>query len=141
MKIKCTDNKGLNIPKDFFELTGWSENMIFELLSINKIYNVYAVFTIQNNRCFLICDDLYDGDCFKYPTFYPASLFEIIDNTPSQYWITKENSNHFQKGTNNMGFPNIINEEFFNGNLVEGYEREEEIFDFYKNLIDKECEI
>jgi len=139
MNIKCIDNTGINIPKEFFELSGYSEKMIFEALSLDKLYMVYAVFTLKNSRCFLICNDFYDGASYNYPMFYPSSLFKIIDNKVSKYWINKEDKNNFQTGKDNdLGFPNIINEEYFYGKLVEGYDREESIFYNYKNLIDEE---
>ncbi len=137
MKIKCLENTGLNLPKSFFEQYGWSENMKFQGLSVDKFYNVYAIFTLYNHPCYLICNDFYDGEHYAHPMFLPGCLFEVIDVTPSKYWI-KRRFNDKEHDMNDVGFPEILDDEYFYGGIVEGYKKEVDTFANYKKLIDQE---
>jgi hypothetical protein len=144
MKIKCIYNTGENIPKDLFSLYGYSENMIFEKITIGNIYIVYAIFTMKGRIWYLICSDWYDGAGLNFPEFFSASLFEIIDESPSKYWISTFQNDDYDNSRElvlNTGFPNIINEEYFYGNLLEDKEREVNLFKKYKYLIDMEKEL
>ncbi len=41
---------------------------------------------------------------------------------------------------NDIGFPDILNDEYFYGGVVEGYRKEVQIFQRWKKLIDEEAE-
>jgi hypothetical protein len=144
MKIKCVYNTGKNISENLLSLYGYSENMIFEKITIGNIYTVYAIFTMKEKKWYLICSDWYDGAGLNFPEFFPASLFEIIDESPSRYWIStcqKDDYTNSGELVLNTGFPNMINEECFYGNLLEDNEREVNLFKKYKHLIDMEKEL
>lgn len=141
MKVKCIFNTGKNIPISLYTLYGYTKNTIFDSLTIGKSYTVYSIFTMKGELWYLVCPDFFNGTNYNYPEFYPSTLFEVTDTTPSKYWITKPAKDDYDKGNklvNNTGFINIINEEFFYGNLVEGNEREILLFKEYKQLIDSE---
>jgi hypothetical protein len=141
MKVKCINNTGAVLPDILFTLYGYSHNMIFKWITIDRTYIVYAVFIMKRVKWYLICSDDYNGANINYPSFYPSSLFEIIDEKSSTYWVTKRMKDDYDDKQGlvlNTGFPQIINEEFFYGNLVEGHEREIIIFHKFKSLIDNE---
>lgn len=141
MEIKCVYNTGKNISNILYELYGYSIDMEFRDLTIDKVYIVYAIFIMKGVKWYLICSDKYNGININYPEFFPSSLFDIVNHMPSQYWISKEMKDDYSNNKNlviNIGFPSILKEEFFYGNLVEGYNREVSIFNEYKNLIDME---
>jgi hypothetical protein len=138
MRVKCLYNTGKYIPKDFFVQYNWNEEMKFIELTIGKEYIVYAVFILFNHPCYLICDDFYDGVSYQHPMFYPATLFEVIDNTPSRYWIKRKINFENEYNMNDVGFPDIINDEYFYGGVVEGYQDEVSTFQKWKFLIDNE---
>lgn len=140
MRVKCLYNTGKYTPKDFFVQHNWTEEMKFIELTIGKEYTVYAVFILFNHPCYLICDDFYDGVSYAHPMFYPASLFEVIDNTPSRYWIQRRIKHGIEHNMNDVGFPDILNDEYFYGGVVEGYQKEVQVFQQWKCLIDREFE-
>lgn len=140
MIIKCLYNTGKYTPKDFFVQYNWTEEMKFTELTIGKEYTVYAVFRLFNHPCYLICNDIYDGVSYQHPMFYPATLFEVTDDTPSKYWIKRKRIFNNENNMNDIGFPDILNDEYFYGGVVEGYRKEVQIFQRWKKLIDKEAE-
>ena len=140
MRVKCLYNTGKYTPKDFFVQYNWNEEMKFFGLTIGKEYTVYAVFILFNHPCYLICNDIYDGVSYAHPMFYPATLFEVMDNTPSKYWIKRKINFNNKDNMNDIGFPDLLNDEYFYGGVVEGYRKEVQIFQRWKKLIDKEAE-
>ena len=141
MKVKCINNTGKNIPKSLFSLVGYSEEVIFEQIAIGNIYIVYAIFIMKGEKWYLICSDWYNGVNLNFPEFFPASLFAIIDESLSRYWISKYMKDDYADSKElvlNVGFPNIINEDYFYGNLTEGCGKECDVFTKYKYLIDSE---
>ena len=138
MKIRCINNTGKNTPKSFFSQHGWTKEMVFVELTVGKEYTVYASFTLFNQQCFLICDDFYDGVYYAHPMFYPACLFDVVDDTPSKYWIRRRIKHNNEDDLDDVGFPDILNGEFFYGGVVEGYKREVNVFQKWKKLIDEE---
>lgn len=138
MRVKCLYNTGKYIHKDFFVQHNWNEEIKFIELTVGKVYTVYSIFILFNHPCYLICDDFYDGVLYSHPMFYPDSLFEIIDNTPSKYWIERKIKHVEKDNMKDVGFPDILNDEYFYGGIVEGYPNEVSIFHKWKNLIDNE---
>lgn len=137
MISKCKYNSGHYLDSALFEkYYGWHDQMIFNELTIGRSYIIYAILKIENYKFYMICGDDYDGIYINYPQILPSELFEITNNNRSKYWIdsqkTHSNSNY------RIGFKEFVEEEFFYGNLVEGYEREINIFQKWKSLIDEE---
>lgn len=131
MIVKCIDNKGVNLPIELFSHYGWHKNMNFEQISIGKPYVVYAIVHLNNIPFYLVCSDIYDGKYITYPSLLPSGLFEIIQNHHSRMWCLKKNSK-------DIGFKEILYDEYFYGNLVEGHENEVRIFQSIKQKIDQE---
>ncbi len=80
---------------------------------------------------YLICGDTYDDEYVTYPSLLPSSLFEIVQNKQSTLWQLKQNSM-------DIGFEEILNDKYFYGNLVEGFERNVQAFLTVKRKIDQE---
>ena len=133
MIVKCIEKTGYNLPEELFSHGGWSKEMIFNEVTLDKIYVVYAILYIDDQPFYMICGDDYDGEYVKYPDLLPASLFEIVDESKSKFWLTRN-----KKGKNEFGFKELFKNEYFYGELVEGYEKEEKIFSMVKKKIDEE---
>ncbi len=138
MKVKCLYNTGKGLPEVYRE-NKYDTNSEFQV-TINKEYFVYGITTIKKYNWFLICDDTYDGVYGYYPLYLPCHLFTIIDGKISKYWIAGEGIDEYDKSERiiRFGFRELIEEKYFNGNLVEGYKREVGIFQNYKRIIDSE---
>jgi hypothetical protein len=139
MKVKYLFNTGKVLPKDVYKENKYDEASEFQV-TVNKEYIVYGITTIKKYNWFLICDDTYDGTYIYYPLYLPCQLFTIIDGKISKYWLIKEGVDEYDHGERiiKFGFQELIEEEYFFGNLVEGYKREIKIFQDYKRLIDAE---
>jgi hypothetical protein len=141
MKIECVDNTGESISENLFSLYGYSKEMVFLDITIGNIYIVYAIFTMKGEKWYLICTDSYNGIGWNFPSFLPASLFKVIDDSISKYWISAYREDRYSESKElvlNTGFPNIVNEDGFLSNLLEDGEREINLFKKYKHLIDSE---
>lgn len=130
MIVKCIENTGKNLPKELVSFHGWNREMEFVKVTIGKEYVVYAIVYIENHPFYMICGDDYDGLYVNYPELVPSVLFEVIDNSKSIFWISNK--------TKDIGFKEIIDDEFFYGNLIEGEEENIKIFSSMKIEIDKE---
>ncbi len=140
MKVKCVGNDKTYLTKEIIKEALGSYNRD-ESISIGKEYIVYAVYTMKSNLWYLICDDYYDGENFYWPIFRPSAFFEIIDATPSIYWVSKEEIDDYDglKGkVKNIGFPALFDIPYFYGELVEGNRDCIKIWKQYKKLIDEE---
>lgn len=139
MKVKCLFNTGKVLPKDVYKENRYDEASEFQV-TINMEYIVYGITTIKKYNWFLICDDTYDGTYIYYPLYLPIHLFAIVDNQLSRYWLIKEGIDHYDNNEKilQLGFKELLEDEFFFGNLVEGYKREIKIFQDYKRLMDAE---
>jgi hypothetical protein len=140
MIVKCIENTGINLPTQLFSHPGWNNEMEFPEISLGKKYVVYAILYVEDHPFYMICGDCYDEEFVNYPDLLPGNLFEIIDNTNSKFWIIVKKGNfNFESGKNrNVGFKELLRDEFFYGNLVEGYENEVKIFSSIKKKIDEE---
>lgn len=140
MIVKCLDNTGINLPTQLFSHYGWSKEMEFPEVTVGEKYVVYAILYVENHPFFMVCGDDYDGEYLNYPNLLPSSLFEIIDSTKSKFWLTKTKGNLNFKSSKNkdVGFKELLKDEYFYGKLVEGYENEVKIFSSIKKQIDEE---
>jgi len=131
MIVECIENTGINLPSVLLSHDGWHRDMEFEELTIGKTYVVYSILHVDDVPFYLICSDIYDGRYINYPSLLPFNLFGIRDNTSSEFWQAKKDSK-------DVGFREILLEEFFYGHLVEGYKREVQIFLNNKKRIDQD---
>ena len=130
MIVKCVENTGKNLPKELFSYHGWNREMEFVKVTIGKKYVVYAIKYFLGHPFYMICGDDYDGLYINYPELVPSVLFEVIDNSESIFWISNRKKD--------IGFKEIIEDEFFYGNLLEGDEENVKIFSSMKRKIDNE---
>ena len=133
MKVKCINDTGINISEKLFSYGGWNKEMTFNEVRIGKIYVVYAILIIEDQCLYMICGEDYDGNYVKYPDLLPASLFEVVDERKSKFWLTRT-----KNGRTEFGFKELFENEYFYGELVEGYENEEKIFSLVKEKMDQE---
>jgi len=141
MKVKCTANTGFVLPKELLnEESGYDKNTTFQI-TIGKEYVVYAITHIKKNAWFLICDDSSFGNYGGiYPNYLPAIFFQITDPQLSKFWIVTFASDNYNENENviSIAFPELLEDEYFLGNLWEEAEKEKEIFLKYKNSMDNE---
>ena len=121
MIVKCIENIGINLPEEILTRHGWDRSMKFEELTVGKTYVVYAVLHIKNVPCYLLCSDIFDGQYITYPSLLPYSLFKTVQNKQSKFWYSK-------KGSKDIGFKELLRDEYFYGKLVEGYKKEVQVF-------------
>jgi hypothetical protein len=141
MKVKCITNKGDVLPLELFDnKSGYSARTEFQLI-IEKEYVVYAITHIKKNVWFLVCDEASVGNHREiYPQYLPSTLFEITDSRLSKYWQVglekdKYDSNRIVLA---FGFKELLENEYFLGNLWEDSETEKNIFLKYKLSMDNE---
>jgi hypothetical protein len=141
MKVKCIENTGIALPKELIDdNSGYRNDSKFQLI-IEKEYVVYAVTHIKKNVWFFICDEAANGKYGGiYPKYLPAAFFEITDTRLSKYWecaMTKDEYDN-NRLILTLGFKELLENEYFIGNLWEDSEPEREIFLRYKAIADKE---
>lgn len=134
--VKCIEKTGNNLSEELFSHGGWNKEMIFNQVTLEKEYVVYAILYIDDQPFYMICGNDYDGEYVKYPHLLPASLFEIVDENKSKLWLTRD-----KNGKKEFGFKELFKNEYFYGELVEGYEKEERIFSSIKKKIDEENQL
>lgn len=131
MIVECIDNSGISLPDILLSHQGWSRSMIFEQVTVGKSYIVYAIIHVKNIPCYMVCSDYFDGQYITYPSLLPNSLFKTIQNLQSKFWQLNQDSK-------DLGFKDMLYDKYFYGNLVEGYEKEVQIFASIKSKIDLE---
>lgn len=103
MIVKCV--RLFNDNADF-EKIGWHN--VEGHLTLSKEYVVLAIsedwYGDSIGRCVLICDDISEDDRSKFPYFVPMSFFEVVDSTPSKYWIKKGSLTAFKEFVDDHGF-------------------------------------
>ena len=104
------------------------------------MYIVYSISYHYDYPFYMICSDYYDEVCLNYPHILPCCLFKIINNRFSEHWIEKEydKSQYNDENSKRIGFKEYVNDEFFYGKLADGHEKEINVFQKYKTLIDLE---
>ena len=140
MIIKCIDNSGNRLPERLLVLHGWNEDMEFNGITVGKNYTVYAISIHFDHPFYMICGDDYNGVNINYPELLPGCLFEIIEDSYPSYWIEQniKNNKSGYENTKRIGFKEYVENEYFYGNLLEGYKKEVMQFAVAKELIDKE---
>jgi len=148
MVIRCihdhpNDFKG---NKELFDYLNKTIHLDPGHLSITK-GKEYTVYSIAMNGAmfdgsfthYLICDDDYPS--IYYPTFYIADFFEVVEESPSQYWVSPNFLyNLFNKKS--KGFLQTFKEFDSAGRyferLIDGDNKAIKIFNKVKQLMDDE---
>lgn len=126
MRVKCIFDKTPNSEDSIYQ-----DSLRYEFLEIGKEYNVYGMIVNEEVR-YYICETRQA----LFPVSRPASLFKILDNHLSRYWIFG-----FIEGFKKYPvwiFSEWINEPYFQDSLTDLAEREVQIFKSYKELMDLE---
>lgn len=135
MLVKCIYNKGKDLPLDAqVPRSGFGPDCDFRLI-LDKMYIVYGMTVYSDYIWYYIGDEYYS----YYPAWNPSPLFEVIDGRLSKYWV-----HNFWHGKNKhtshtlIAYPEWANEPYYYDQLTDGEEREVEIFESYKALMDLE---
>ncbi|MCM3381549.1 hypothetical protein CHH77_20805 [Shouchella clausii] len=79
MKVLCKENTGLNLLETTYEI-GYTKETVFGL-DKNKNYTIYGICQWRKSLHFLIM-----GEEGNFPSWYPAELFNVIDNMLPLEW-------------------------------------------------------
>lgn len=83
MKVRCLSNRGVSLPQGYADgVIGYDQDRIFAL-KVGKDYVVYALIVHLGDLWYYVLDER----GVRYPTWYPAPLFEIIDRRLSRFWV------------------------------------------------------
>lgn len=138
MKVRCIGNRGSDLPSDLIiPATGLKLETEFSLI-VGKTYVVYA-FTINHDYLwYYILDETFS----YFPFWNPAPLFEIVDHRVSAYWeINYSREGRCESHSNIIvAYPEWSRDPFYYDRLTDGYQKEVEIFQRYRRLIDDESE-
>jgi hypothetical protein len=135
MKVECATNKFKDIPKTVYdELYGYSFDTELPI-EIGQQSVVYGITTIKKHLWYLV-----NVEGLADPMYYPCHLFKIIDGRLSKYWMAKEGQDYYDNNASiiNFGFKEIVEEEYFYGELIEDNPINVSIFRKYKELMDRE---
>ncbi|MGM9764374.1 MAG: hypothetical protein ACI3ZQ_10185 [Candidatus Cryptobacteroides sp.] len=104
-------------------------------LTLGKEYVVLAIseddwFKDDLGPSVLLCDDLSEDIPGKFPYFIPMFYFEIVDNTPSKYWIKKGSM---------TAFAAFVENRYFYFDLSEDDQKSQEAYMKYRKLLYEEA--
>jgi hypothetical protein len=119
MIIRCIKNE-----REIISLKTSLPQTIEYDITVGKTYFVYGILHSNNKIFYLICEDSFDGKWINYPMYLLKELFTIIDGTLLDEWEICENI----EGEILIGFPEIIHNQYFIGNITESNEHEVNIF-------------
>lgn len=102
-------------------------------LKMGQEYIVYAMAIYDGSVWYAIRE--YEEYCTAY--FRPSSLFAVIDNRISRYWVFAQDKVN-DKVYSRWAFPEWAEDLFYVSNLVEGSKRENTLLSEYMELMDLE---
>lgn len=133
MIVKCLTNLSKDLPTDNLR-NRYQFGHKFHL-TIEKNYIVYSMIVSSAYVWYAVCRNHNDS----YPFFYPAPLFSMVSGQISRYWsfsYAEEENGLAQNAI--WAYPEWANDPYYYGELVDGEEREVQIFKKYKALMDLE---
>lgn len=136
MKIECITNQFRDIPSSVYEgLYSFSSETEYVELDVGKQFVVYAITTIKKHVWYLV-----EVQGLSVPMYYPAHLFKITDGRLSKYWIVKEGQDDYDNKAHivKIGFKELVEDDFFYGELLEDNPENIEVFKKYKKSMDNE---
>lgn len=129
--------KGL-FPNEELYYSGWKVLPKKFHLTYGENYTVYGIeFTEKGFINLLIKDDT----GVIYPKFYPLEFFEIIDSRISKYFTSKAENLSLIKNVKYpflVSFREAVYNDYFFDDLLNSNKQAVEIFNKYKNMIDRE---
>lgn len=137
MRLKCISNSSSILPEDCYNpitsSVGPSGNVAFKGIEEKKEYVVYA---LMFHKCYPWYFIEEYGDI---PGWAPAPLFNVVDGRISRYWKYHCNCGNNQNTTDVVfSFEEWLDNEYYYDYLIDGREKEKEIFKRYKKLMDIE---
>jgi hypothetical protein len=82
LKVRCiTDDGYLFSPRKVRE--GYNQKTTYNGIEVNRDYNVYGILFYEDGLRYLLFDD------YETPYWYPAELFEVIENKIPETWYYK----------------------------------------------------
>ncbi len=134
--MTCQIISSCNFPAALPQEISQNYKISYEKFSVKEgyEYTVYALGINYGHIWYCICN----GNYF-FPKWNPSTLFEVVDNRLSRYWVfgLDEDDN---KKVPLLSFPEWVNDEYFYGELVDGNSDDPNtiIFRKYKELMDLE---
>lgn len=123
MRIKCIANKG-NL---------FGQDASYEI-RIDSEYNVYAIKVCDGFPWYYI-EEVRSNELKSFPAF----LFDVVDNRLSQYWVFSNiKGPHYNLPRSIFTFPEWAEDPDYYDKLLKNFDREVELFDRYKLLMDHE---
>lgn len=129
MKVRCVNNNGyLFSPIKVKE--GHNQKTLYNEISINKDYNIYGIVLYEEGLRYLIFDD------YETPYWYPAELFNIIDNKVDVTWYY-EFYGYEESVSAIWGYYELVFSKMHFDELAEQHQEAMDIFFKRKQEIDK----
>ncbi|UOG47243.1 hypothetical protein [Leptospira noguchii] len=115
------------MDKELFNTLSKSIHLDELSISVGQEYTVFGIIFWEDIPRFYICDNLED----EYPTPYPSFFFEVVDETLPIDWKL---SVYFSNGKvqSQIVFKEWAEDKMFYEKLVDGSEKEIQIFNSYK---------
>lgn len=135
MKVVCTANSGAILPDAYLDPRAGYDTRTEFRLTAGKEYIVYALAFRNMQVWYYIVDDA-ELWC---PVHHPAPLFEVTDNTLSQYWryrFTPEHLDHLVL----FAFAEWASDPYFYDRLTDHAENEVLVFERMRALMDSETD-
>lgn len=103
-------------------------------LEIGKEYTVYGVVFWDNSPWYYLCSEEDD----EYPTPYAADFFHVTDKRLSKYWTLSTTDQGLGEILSSLVINDWANDPYFYERLIENDVDIMELFDKYRQLMDKE---
>jgi hypothetical protein len=142
MLVECLNNVTSAVPTASSlgrELLEWISPYDRQLaLTVKRYYTVYAIEIRNGHPWFFVADD--DYDVLSYPNVYPSICFAETDRRVSSCWTVQLPSRdaRIEVGRILMAFSEWVEQETFFELLIDGNDREVELFQKYKLFMDLE---
>jgi|APAga8741244001_1050109.scaffolds.fasta_scaffold02488_2 hypothetical protein len=124
MIVKCISNEGYMFsPKSVRE--GHDLKTIYEELQVNKEYYVYGMILYEEGLKYLI---YIESEMPAYPLWYPAELFEVVDDSLPSDWNYKYNGVIDDAVAAVWGYKELVSSESHFDGLSEQENKDIELF-------------
>lgn len=98
-------------PSIYQDLYGWKESTILPI-DVGQKSVVYAIYRLNGSPWYLV-----NVTGLRYPMFYPAAIFSIVDSRLSKYWIIHQSDEY--SNSIKIGFKEMVEDEYFYGEYIE----------------------